>query len=330
MHRLLYYPNFEIQDQNFLKFALLYVDEIRPIIPEIAREILSEPMKNIIRNTELINPYAPDYEKGYLASVAAIKYLEDIRSFNQYEDGLRRNKRISYDYILYQDKYTSQFENYCLENSLGRRCDEGIILNQDVAYAYMSILAEIISKETELDMITDNQKYYEPYLRYSHAIDKRKMDRLGMIQREIQFYVPVDMYKIPLEEFIKLRSDHKFESVRRSFVVELNKVLDSYDKNVDKVDLTNVMECKKDIYGLLKEIFFSCAALVVGVHSFGNMYASDKRMLDFWGNAGNVGICLDDLKQHCYEAREYAKRIKGKKQARKYLARLKQLRTEIL
>lgn len=28
MQRLLYYPNFEIQDLNFLKFALLYIDEI--------------------------------------------------------------------------------------------------------------------------------------------------------------------------------------------------------------------------------------------------------------------------------------------------------------
>ena len=56
MHRLLYYPHFEIQDQNFLKFALLYIDEIRTIIPEIARETLGDPMKNILKNTDLINP----------------------------------------------------------------------------------------------------------------------------------------------------------------------------------------------------------------------------------------------------------------------------------
>ncbi len=79
MHRLLYYPNFEIQDQNLLKFALLYIDEIRPIIPENARESLSDPMRNILRNTELINPYSPNYENGYLASVAAIKYLNHKR-----------------------------------------------------------------------------------------------------------------------------------------------------------------------------------------------------------------------------------------------------------
>lgn len=61
MHKLLYYPNFEIQDQNFLKFALLYIDEISPIIPENARESLSKPMRDILRNTELINLYSPNY-----------------------------------------------------------------------------------------------------------------------------------------------------------------------------------------------------------------------------------------------------------------------------
>lgn len=75
MHRLLYYPNFEIQDPNFLKFALLYIDEIRPIIPVAARRSLSDSMKNILNNTELICPYTPSYEDGYLASIAAVHYL---------------------------------------------------------------------------------------------------------------------------------------------------------------------------------------------------------------------------------------------------------------
>lgn len=205
-----------------------------------------------------------------------------------------------------------------------------ILLNEDVAYAYMSVLAEIISKETETDMITDNIRYSDPFLRYPHNINRRMMDRLGTIQREIQFYVPTDMYRIPLKEFIKLRSDYEFEIARRNFVTELNIVLDSYDRNVSEVDLYNVMECKQEIYGLIKELFISCAAAVVGVHSFGNMYTANKGTLDFWGNVGNIGISLDALKQHYYVAREYVTRIKGKKQARKYLAKIKQLRAEIL
>lgn len=330
MHRLLYYPNFEVQDHNFLKFALLYIDEIRPIIPEGFIKSLSDSMQNILRNTNLINPYAPNYENGYLASIATIEYLEEKAQYDRYGESLQRSDLGIHNYTLYSDKYTYEFENYCLENNLGERCKEGILLSEDVAYAYMSILAEIISKETETDMITDMAKYSDPVLRRPDRINRRIIDRLGTVQREIQFYVPVDMYRIPLQEFIKLRSDYKFETARKNFVAELNAVLDSYDTNVLEVDLYNVIECKQEIHGLIKELFVSCAVVVVGVHSFRNMCAAENGTLDFWTNVGSIGINLDTLKNHCYEARGYATRIERKRQARKYLAKLKQLRPEIL
>ena len=106
--------------------------------------------------------------------------------------------------------------------------------------------------------------------------------------------------------------------------------MDSYDRDAVDIDLNNIMECKREMYGLIRELFVSCAAVAVGVHSFGNMCAAEVGTLDFWGNAGNVGISLDTLKQHCYEARAYATRIESKRQARKYLAKLKQLRPEFL
>ena len=330
MHKLLYYPNFEIQDQNFLKFALLYIDEIRPIIPDGARDSLSDSMQDILKYTDLLNPYSPGHTDGFLASMAAIKYMEERSTFAKYGKTIKKRNHVIRNYKLYSEKYTYEFENYCLEKKLGEGCNEGILLDEDVALAYMSILAEIISKETEIDMITDIEEYSDPVLRFPNYINKSNMDRLGTIQREIQFYVPVDMRKIPLYEFIKLRSDYKFERLRKNFVTELNAVLDTYDNNISEVDLNNIMECKKEIYGLLKESFFSCAAVAVGVHSFGNMYTADKGSLDFWGNMGNVGISLDALKHHYVEAKEYAERIRRKKQARKYLARLRQLNAEIL
>ena len=247
-----------------------------------------------------------------------------------YTEGWKRNKYARHNYTLYAEKYTYEFEKYCVENGLGERCDEGICIDEDVAYAYMSILAEIISKETEIDMITDNAKYSDPSLRNFHAVNRRMMDRLGTIRREIQFYVPVDMERIPLHEFIELRSDPKFERVRKNFVIELNHVLDSYDKSMEEVDLKKLMECKQEMYSFIKELFVSCAAVAVGVHSFGNMYATDRGTLDFWGNVGNLGISLDTLKQHCGLVREYAASIHRKKQARKYLAKLRQLRAEVL
>ena len=55
-----YYPGFEAQDINWLKFALLYLDELRPIVPMIPynRETyLSTHTIQIIEETNLIRPY---------------------------------------------------------------------------------------------------------------------------------------------------------------------------------------------------------------------------------------------------------------------------------
>ena len=61
------------------------------------------------------------------------------------------------------------------------------------------------------------------------------------------------MRKIPLNEFISLRADNRFETARKNFVIELNAVLDSYDKNVLDIDLNDVMECRREMYGLIRE-----------------------------------------------------------------------------
>lgn len=309
-----------------LKFALLYIDEIRPIIPDHVRDSLSNSMKDILYHTDLINPYSPSSEDGYLASAAAIQYLKQRSGMERYDRRLARENRTERQYKLYSEKYRCEFENYCLEEGLGRRCTEGMLLNENVAYTYMSILAEIISKETETDMITDVAEYSVETLRHPAGFCKKNMDMLRAIQREIQFQVPVDMYRIPLSEFIKLRSDAKFELTRRNFVTELNKVLASYDKGIENVDLNDFMECKKEVCGLIQKLSVSCAAVMVGVSSLGNMCVSGSDRLNFWENAGGVVISLDTLRNSLYGVREFARRIEGKRQARKYLAKLRQMR----
>ena len=321
MHRLLYYPNFEIQDINFLKFALLYIDEIRPIIPHNALESLGDSMKLILRDTQLINPYSPTYQDGYIASLATMHYLEEKHSF------ISRNVefgRIN-SYILYSDKYTDHFERYCLDHGLGESCDVGMRMGRDVAYTYMSILAGIISKEIEIDMITDVKNYTDPILNYNSRAGKKEITLLKTIQKEIQCYVPTDFSKIPIEEFIRLRSDNKFERARKNFVKELNHALDAYDEDCDNIDLYNLTDCRNEILGLLKDSFVYCSVLLVGVHSFKNMYATEIGGLDFWGNAANAVVNLNELKMMYPEMKAYVDRIKGKKEARKYLADISRL-----
>lgn len=60
MERLIYYPSFETYDNCWLKFALLYLDSLHPIIPEQGMCFLGEDFRRIIAETDLVRPYSPD------------------------------------------------------------------------------------------------------------------------------------------------------------------------------------------------------------------------------------------------------------------------------
>lgn len=328
MYKLLYYPNFEIEDLNFLKFALIYIDEIKPIIPLCAMDSLSEDTRIIMEYTDLLQPIHPEYNDSKLASSAAIEYFNYIATNrNNYT---YRNRRTNFltngkrDYILYEDKYSYEFRNYCLENNYGKLCTEGMEINREIAYSYMSILADVISKEKEIDMITDCKTYADNYFK---EVRKKPivMEQLKQIENEIQFQIPVDMRNIPLENFIRLRSDERFNDARISFSRELAHVLDMRDRNIMDFDLYDYFSCKREIIGLIKDAFVSCAYATVSACSFRNVITNPEKSLVFWERVGNGVGSLDSLKRTMGEMRGYIEELERKRQARRYLAKINRL-----
>ena len=72
MKEMIYYPGFEVEDKSWLKFALLYFDVLRPIIPYTIQPeyaYLSEPFLRVMDYTDFIRPYRPSYEEGACASI---------------------------------------------------------------------------------------------------------------------------------------------------------------------------------------------------------------------------------------------------------------------
>jgi len=63
MQKLIYYPSFEPPDKEWLKFALLYFEGFRPIVPDNRRNELSNDYQMLINETDLIDPLSPDYSE---------------------------------------------------------------------------------------------------------------------------------------------------------------------------------------------------------------------------------------------------------------------------
>ena len=52
MKELIYYPSFEVRNREWLKFALLYIENLNPIIPESGDII---PQSHYVKSTRLIS-----------------------------------------------------------------------------------------------------------------------------------------------------------------------------------------------------------------------------------------------------------------------------------
>ncbi len=78
MNELIYYPGFEVTQIDWLKFALLYIDKLCPIIPMAGDSHLSDVSKRIIADTDLINIHRPDMDEGSKATLDALEYVDKI------------------------------------------------------------------------------------------------------------------------------------------------------------------------------------------------------------------------------------------------------------
>ena len=80
MKELLYYPGFEIKNETWLKFALLYLDHISPIIPYInasEKYYLTPTFLKVKNNSDLISIKRPTPDDIDVAFETVLAKLEN-------------------------------------------------------------------------------------------------------------------------------------------------------------------------------------------------------------------------------------------------------------
>lgn len=258
MSTVLYYPNFEIQDEKWLKFALLYLDKVETIVPRSAEEFLSKEHKFILENTDLLKCYSPSYEAGEKASDDAIEIIKRIIEAPQRY--WRRMGKIhfldywrdirNHDFELYEGKFSDSFVHFCKDNKIYSNSKNGISVPYEVGLIYMSLLAHSISTSTKKDLITDS-KDMKKFLSLSDITWKANPieDKLTEIKSYIETKVPVDLKNIPIKEIIKLRSNCKYRESLKAFHTIVDKI--SKEKSLDKF---NIHEIEKELEYKLKDI----------------------------------------------------------------------------
>ena len=258
---MIYFPGFEIKDENWLKFVLLYFDNLRPIVPVLPfsnNVYMSTSFVKIMNETDLIDVYRPQYNEGLLASVLACEEFEKyLKSPGMYSIffGRRREDPFIVDkwrnprdqqYILFQDKYSDTFHRFCIENQIATPCDDGIQISEDLAFVYMSFLADVIAKINELEMITDIKKYSMLLQKNNKDLTHSTKENIKTACNNIEFNIPEDLKNIPLDVFISLRSQDNFNKHRKAYMNEIKKLIIAKETIRLDYSLEAMLSRKKD------------------------------------------------------------------------------------
>ena len=335
MKEMIYYPGFEVRDINWIKFALLYFEEIRPIIPYMPYDessYLSPVFLEIMNKTNLIRPYRPGYEEGACASTISCnefdKYLRQPQRYSEFFGYRNRSYNLVSKWqnpkyqscTLFEGKYSHTFFDYCIENKIATPCNEGINISEDLAFVYMSFLADIISKNNELEMITDIQKYSSILMLNDKGLSNSAKSDIKFAQSNIEFNLPMNIEQIPLEHFIKLRSQRNFNECRKGYMNEIEKLIEAKEQIRPDYSLEELLSYKKDFIKLCEKSFDMVSALTITVHSA-------KTLID--GNDVNAPLLLATaymdyraVKDMFVDIPEFIEQLKNKHFARRYLAKL--------
>lgn len=244
MEPLIYFPTFEPPSDSWLKFALLYFDNFKPIVPYARRNHLSENFRQIENETDLISLYSPNYEDGHLASFRAIDEAEKILS-NTYGRSpffgtvnvLRKWKKPSnWTFMVYREKFSDNWVHFCESNQIGRQTEEGILLPEELGFLFMAYLAREIAFKESAAVITDSNRF-DSFTNYSRtkspAINKKAKFAKGLFN----LLVPQNLSTMPFGQLIKFRNRNRH--LIEAFNKELDKVQQKVGEGYKEQDFIN-------------------------------------------------------------------------------------------
>jgi hypothetical protein len=239
MTNLVYFPTFEPPTQTWLKFALLYIENFNPIIPRSGRNVLSEDYQRIINETDLITPYEPLYNQGDRASIKAIEYIEKLDRYPHRFANLFNIPNLSRvirnddqkNFKIFEEKFSLSWAAFCVENRLGERTEGGINVTEELAFIFMSFLAEEIAFEEGKSIITDNHKF-DNFLNHQRVFARNIITRGSFAQGVLGLSVPRNISEIPMQNLIEFRNRNRDKI--RAFNVELDNSINNVQAGVSE------------------------------------------------------------------------------------------------
>lgn len=240
MKNLIYYPSFEPRDLNWIKYALIYIDRFSPIIPNSGMNELSDLFWKLSDNTDLVERYIPKWQHGAAASTKTIKEIEFIQAHPEQFGGVLNNvntirawsDRQNQIFKLYEEKFNIPFKSYCVENKLAQECPGGILMSKELAYLFMTFLAEEIAYNENATPITDNPKL-DLISTYLRTREPKIENQITAVKTLIDQNLPEQIEYIGIDKFIEFRRDTGINELRSKFNKAFEDFYRAFENNTD-------------------------------------------------------------------------------------------------
>jgi hypothetical protein len=329
MKHLIYYPGFEVQDINWLKFALLYIDKLSPIIPESGKHFLTETHRILTEETDLVSIHRPSSEEGYNATLDAIDIIEKVlknpsRYFHTFYSADITKKwkdTIEHQYTLFNEKYTYDWEAFCLKNNIGTKSQEGLLIPKDVGFIYMTVLSQTIADSKILSPITDNATLdkFSVLSRKTNALFKNS---IKVTKSTINFVLPESLETIKLNNIIKLRNKAGFKPRLHAFHNELDKFYENLEEGASTYDFVREYQSVwSDFSDFILQGSANCFEFGLGAWIAVNSPEITNPAFAKAVLAGGASLSIHSI----ISFRNTWKATQPKRYCRKYLANLKKL-----
>ncbi|WP_435577897.1 hypothetical protein [Gilvibacter sp.] len=216
MKKFIYYPNLEPPNTEWLKFSILYMEKFESIVPYDRRHLISDEYNRLLNETDLVEMYSPEYMQSERAT---IKSIEEAQKFlqNPYGRGPLMNRinierswrtERNWTYQIFTEKFSPQFSEFCESERIGIRNGQGLMLPKELAFIFMTHLAQEISYERNGSIITDSVEF-DNYSNFSRVYNPGVRNRNKFMKGIINLLVPANISEISFDRLIEFRNRNR-------------------------------------------------------------------------------------------------------------------------
>lgn len=156
--KALYYPTIDIPEENWLKSAILYWDEIQTIVPTSIKTPYQNKLTQTLHDKGILTPFEIDPDNRLVTDLSetVLKYINEASNFlvNENSENVRiHTEKLPREFRMHPEKLPHEIR-HLIERNID---NEGWFrTNSEFGSFYMSLLANKICEDRSFALLTDN------------------------------------------------------------------------------------------------------------------------------------------------------------------------------